>query len=134
MFERAMPWARVDELFQPAFHPLQFADALLDFAQSRFGPLLDGFHAALAIGGKRQQFADFFQREAEILGAADEAQPLDHVRPVIAIAGRAPPRLVQQPFAFVITDGVDADAGAAGDTANGDMGCGMCVHAHSVNP
>src|SRR5574337_579823 len=83
--------------------------------------LLDGFHAALAVGGKRQQFADFLQREAEGLGAADEAQALDHVGSVIAVAGRAPQWLRQKAFALVVADGVDADTGPAGDAADGDV-------------
>jgi len=138
VLQRTVTGTGVDELLQSALHPLQFADALLDLAQSRLGPLLDGFHAALSVGGKCQQLADFFQCETEILGAADEAQALDHAGPVIAVAGRASLRLGQQPFALVIADRVDADPGAAGDGADGDMRFDLpvrrSIHAHSLNP
>src|SRR5690348_2528247 len=127
MFERAVARTGIDELPEAALHALQFADALLDFAQPRLGTLLHAFHATLAVGGERQQFADFFQRETEVLGAADKPQALDHVATVIAVTRGTPLRLGQQAFTLVVADSVDADAGATGDGADGDVPGGLPV-------
>src|SRR5690242_2629813 len=138
MFERAVARTGIDELLEAVLHALEFADALLDFAQPRLGALLHAFHATLAVGGKGQQLADFFQRETEVLGTSDKPQALDYVATVIAVARGAPLRLRQQALTLVIADGIDADAGATGDGADGDVPGGLPVdghaHAHSVNP
>ena len=126
-----MARAGFDQFGQAGAHPLQFGDARLDVGQALLRPLLDRLHPALPVGGKRKQLADLFQREPEGLGAADEAQLGDGALAITAVAGRTSQRLGQQPFALIIADGVDGNAGALGDGTDGERGLG--VHGASLD-
>ena len=70
------------------------------------------------IGIQPQQLAGFLQGESECLAAAHETQLLQLVVAVIAIAGRTPRRRRQQALAFVVADGIDRDAGLAGEMSD----------------
>src|SRR5690242_14857287 len=121
-------------MFQAAPHALQLPDALLQSGQPRFRALLHVAHAALVVGRQSQQLADVLEREAERLGAADEFQAIHRVAAVVAVTGIAPARRRQQALAFVVTDGVYADSGAARDRADGEMRGRCRIHAASLNP
>jgi len=65
---------------------------------------------------------DFVQREAEILGALDEADYAHRIVGKFAIAGFAPRRLRQQAAAFVISKRLHVDAGLFGGGSDSHVG------------
>lgn len=134
MLECAMSGTRIDELLEAALDALQFANALFDFRQTRFGALLDAFDPAFAVDRKLEQFAYFGQCKAQFLGASNEAQAFDDARLVIAIARSASHGLGQQALAFVIANGVDADPGAFCKGAYGEVLCCLGIHVPMLNP
>jgi non-ribosomal peptide synthetase component F len=67
---------------------------------------------------ERQQFADFFQAEAQRLGAADEAQPAQVLLAEDAVTPGRACRRRQQLLAFVVAHRIDRHAGLAGQLSN----------------
>src|SRR5205823_3688785 len=73
----------------------------------------------LRIDAKREDLADLFEREPEILRATDEPDAPDRVRRVLPIAGGPTWRLVDEPLTLVKADGLDADVRSSGDRTDG---------------
>jgi hypothetical protein len=72
--------------------------------------------------------ADFGQAEPEIAGLADEAQQLDVVLGVAAVAGGGPLGGRQQAARLIQADGLGGQASAAGGLAYGeDRGRNICL-------
>ncbi len=67
-----------------------------------------------------QQGANLGQREAEALGALDEAHGVGRRRGVEAVAGFGAVAGRQQPLSFVIAQGRRPQADAAGELADGE--------------
>jgi hypothetical protein len=75
------------------------ADDRLDVAAGAGAAIKDG-----------QQFGDVAKSQAEPLGALDQAQPVDGVLLVQAVASRRAGHWPQQVGTVVVTDGVGRDA------------------------
>ena len=85
----------------------EIVQTLFDFHQVRLGQF-PGVGAAPAT--ERQQLANLAQREAEFLGAPDEAQTRLRFRWVQPDAARWFARCSDQPASLVIADGLDVAA------------------------
>src|SRR4051812_44187876 len=92
-------------------HRLQFGDLLVDFFHAALGDGADARAIAALVVAQLQQFFDFLEREAEILGALDETDHADRVVRKFAVARLAPRRLWQQPAALVVSERLHVDAG-----------------------
>jgi len=75
------------------------------------------------IGSQRKQLRDLTQGEAELLRLPDEADALDHLIVIQAVAAASRPRrLLDQSTPLVEADGLDADARPLGSAADGHRG------------
>lgn len=84
---------------------LHLRDAIVQFSEV---PLGDGQHVIarpLVAFAQRKDLADLVERELELLGSADERQPLDVGVVVRAVAPGGAGRLGQQPDALVVANG-----------------------------
>src|SRR4051812_21326434 len=68
---------------------------------------------------ERQQLADFVEREARRLGAADEAQA-PHILLVIAPDAAGARRHSEQPAALIVTHRLDPDSGRRAQAGDGE--------------
>ncbi len=127
-----MPRTSLHQLGQAIAHALQLRDALVDRLQAGRGAFAHAFHAAMPVGRQGQQFADFLQGETQVLGPANEPQPRDGTLVVLTVSRGPAPGLGQEPFPLVEPDGVDGDARALRDAADGE-GC-LGVHGGKSRP
>jgi hypothetical protein len=65
-----------------------------------------------------EKTGDLGQRKAEPLRISHQPEPIEHGGRVLPIPGRRSRRLRQQAEAFVVADGIAADAAGGGDRAN----------------
>jgi len=113
-----MPGTGDDEPLQPTADLLQLANTPFNLGEPRLRAVFDASHAAFAIDRQRKQLADFGEREAEILGATNEAQTLDVFEVELAVARVTARRLREKMIPLVVADRVDADPCLARDFAD----------------
>jgi len=75
---------------------------------------------ALSSVGDLEQLTDVAQPQPGPLGTLDQPQPADCVLVVEAVAGGRPGRLGEQADAFVVADGVGAEADLVGEGGHGE--------------
>lgn len=83
-----MPRARVDEFGEPGTYPLELRNTVIDGLEPGGRAFADALDPHVAVGRERQQLANLFQREAEVLRPADEPQARDGALVVLAVTGR----------------------------------------------
>ena len=106
--------ARGDQLPQSLLHALEIPNAVADVDQSaRRTPLDVGAFGDL-VETQRDQLADVLEREAELLGAADEDESRKIARLVYAIPGAVSPGLGEETDPLVVPDRLRSDSGALG--------------------
>ncbi len=106
-------------------HALQVLQLRLDLVKPLGGDGPDS--GAVFTILERQQAGDLVEREAEFLGALDEADAIDQIDRVAAIA-TVPVRHRQQVSSLVVAHRFDADAGAPGEMSDGQGGFERWVH------
>ena len=89
--------------------------------------------AIAAIDSKPQQLTDLFEGEPELLGPADEAEPVDGLGRVLSVARRRARRVCDEALPLVETDGLDTDAGSLGDNADVWVAAGSVTRGSSCH-
>ena len=107
--------AGIDQMDEHAVHALQIRKLLRDLFGFSTGQLAQ----LRAIGAvlQPQQFRDFIEREAQFLGAFDEADAIDGANWVIPKRA-ARDRYGKQLALLVIANGLDTDLGCAGELSD----------------
>src|SRR5207237_8694070 len=103
---------------QGALHALEVADPLLDDFDLLSGFPLDDIAGSAVSDPQGEQLLDLLEREAELLGLLDEAEPADCVVDVLAIARSGAPRSGDDAAEFVIADGLNGQVGRGRDLAD----------------
>src|SRR5690606_23233260 len=94
-----------------SLHPGEALDAFLNVGDLVLGPLANVGAGGFRIDPQLEELLDLLQREAELLGVADEAHAPHSLRRILPVAGRgAPLRLCDQTRALVEPNGLDANA------------------------
>src|SRR3546814_8546368 len=91
--------------YTPLFRSGQLGHLAVDVGDAPLGQRLHLGAAARAVAPQRQQVADRLHREAEAARALDEAQRLDIVAPVDAVAGRGALGGSDEAEGLVVADG-----------------------------
>ena len=115
MSRGALGRARGDERAERSLHRSQVPDLLLDVFDLRLRGSPDLGASCILVASKPEQVLDLCQRKAELLRALDEADQLDGVRRILAVARSAPLGLLEQPSALVVAERLHVDAGLGGD-------------------
>ena len=104
------------EIAQDTLHPLEIARASLRSADSR-SPATRRIDTAISPVLELQELSDLFQREAQLLRALDEADPLDQAQRVVPESAIARRHRQQLPV-LVVANGLDANVRGAGEPAD----------------
>src|ERR1035437_8573606 len=98
--------------------PLEIADLLVDFGDLSLRTRLHRGRRRVRRETKREEIGDLGEREAELLGPSDEAQPVDSVRAILAVARRQPARRYEEATAFVVAHGLHGNTRMARELTN----------------
>jgi hypothetical protein len=115
----------VRQVLQRALHRFHLGHALFEVGHVRER---DAFHVgagAAAVLPQLEQLGDLGHAEAEVAGAADEAQRVDLALAVLAVAGLGAPDLRQEAQRFVVADHLGRHAGACGGLADVESFAGV---------
>ena len=93
--------ALVDHPVEFGLERLQVGDLALDLGAMLLGDCIDRRAGLVAVVGKREQRPDLIERETEIAGAADEAQPVE-MRAVIGTVIAADARRSRQQAGLLV--------------------------------
>lgn len=83
---------------------------------------------------KLNQFHDLGQREAQLLCSLDEADQLDGVGLVLAIAGVTPSSLGEKPTSLVVAQGLNVHSGIHRDLADLHRYRLLCFYSMNMGP